>query len=923
MTERTVTVRLRMMTAEWISPLQRATAATAAFARNTTATIRQLDQEMDKAARKNKLHEIAEAATGAGIAVGSAFVGIALAAARFDKAMDEVDAVLDTNAEGMDRLREAAIQAGLATQYSATQAANAEAELARAGLTVTEIVNGGLRGALSLAAAGQVGLEEAAIVTAKALNTFGLSGSQATHVADVLAAAANKSATNVHEMALASKMSSLVAAQMGLTFEQTAGALALFAQNGLAGSDGGTSLKVMLMMLAHPTKKSATLMNELGINMFDTQGKFVGLANAAAQLQTALQPLTQEQRNYAITQIFGADASRAANILYKEGAARVNEFTEAVNDHGAAARTAAQLTDNLAGDWEKLTGALETFAIKSGGGANEGLRILTQGATGLLHRLTELHPAITGTAVVLAGLTAGGLLLAAAMIKVRTQMALAVVQLQKMGPAGQKAATGLQGVTKWAMRAGVALAALQIAGAAFDLFAKAPADANRMTEALAHFGQTGKVTGDLVSLFGDKMQHFGDEAASAQSGFGQFMSGLEDWVPGLRWLNDTTLDFSGTKAVNDLKAIDDALTGLIQAGRTKEAEDIFLRLQTLAGKDTGAMLKLLPGYAAGMNDVKIAQDKGAKTALENAKANFMVGKSMEEAAAEGKTLLEIITALHGEQLKNADAQINAEEALDNLVEGLKKSKKGFEVNTEAGRENKRNLLELLDAAAQHAEVVYKQTQNMDLATQTYKGYLRRAVEATELTKEQKAALKTLIDQLGSIPELKEVAVRIQAAEARSALNDLIAKVAALKDKSIRIDANVYWDQHGNMHVGTGTQQRRDGGIVEHARMGTLRDAAVFRTGTSPLYAFAEPETRGEAFVPKNGDPRRSVPIIEHAANWYGMTVYPMGRSGSAGGGTSITNHFTINPSQGQSPQAIAEKVSVILARQANRYSRSG
>lgn len=897
MADRTVTVRLRMLVAEWVSPLDRARASTVAFASATKQSIRDLNDEMAKAAPQRRLHEVAEAATGMGLAVGAAFVGVAMAAARFDKAMDEVGAVSEASAEEMERLADAAIKAGLSTQYSATQAANAMAELSRAGLTTSQIIGGALVAALNLAAAGQLGLEESAVTIAKALHSFNLEGSQAGHVADVLAAAANKSATNVHEMALASKMSALVAAQMGLSFEETAGALALFADNALAGSDGGTSLKVMLMMLSHPTIKSQKLMKQLGIDVFDANGEFIGLADTAAMLQVALGRLTEEQRTYAIHQIFGADASRAANILYKEGAAAIEEYTEKVNDAGYAQEMARKLTDNLAGDWERFNGALETFAIKSGSGANDGLRGLTQGATFLVQKLAELPAGLTSTLVIAAGLTAGALLLFAALTKVRIQLALANAQLTKMGPAGAKAAAGLSKVGKAASYAGAAMVGLQVLGLIGDQFAKPTAEASKLEESLAAFGMTSKKTGEMTRIFGNNLEHLSAEAASAQSGFGQFMAGVESWIPGLRALNDHTTGFSATKAIEDIKGLDEALAGLIQQGRRQEAEGAFWRLTTLTGKSAEDLGKLLPVYTAALADANLAQKQSAKSALDNAIANEIMGKGMEGAAENGRTLLQVLQALHGEALTLAKAEIDAEAALDDLTEGLKKNKKeGFDPDTEAGRANKTNLLQLIDAAAAYGQKVFEQTGNMNAATEAYEDYLKRALASKDLTKAQKDELQALITKLAELPEFKAVLIEIQDKKAQDALRDLTLKVLALKDKTIRISAQVYWTSSGDLKVPGGTILKNDrGGVYEHAAVGTLRDAAVYSSVSSGArYAFAEPSTGGEAFVPKRGDYGRSMSILDRAASWYGASVTP-GRSGS-GAPTYVTNNnWTIQP----------------------------
>ncbi|WP_129820985.1 phage tail tape measure protein, partial [Streptomyces rimosus] len=79
--------------------------------------------------------------------------------------------------------------------------------------------------------------------------------------------------------------------------------------------------------------------------------------------------------------IFGSDAVRAATILYQAGAIGVDTWRKAVSDSGYATRVAATMTDNLAGDYERLTSALTTGLISSGSAANGMLRNMTQALT--------------------------------------------------------------------------------------------------------------------------------------------------------------------------------------------------------------------------------------------------------------------------------------------------------------------------------------------------------------------------------------------------------------------------------------------------------------------------------------------------------------------------------------------------------------
>jgi TP901 family phage tail tape measure protein len=76
--------------------------------------------------------------------------------------------------------------------------------------------------------------------------------------------------------------------------------------------------------------------------------------------------------------------------------------------------------------------------------------------------------------------------------------------------------------------------------------------------------------------------------------------------------------------------------------------------------------------------------------------------------------------------------------------------------------------------------------------------------------------------------------------------------------------------------------RRWGGIS--AATGSLRDAMIAGPGTR--YQWAEPETGGEAFIPRHGKQDRSMGILSKAAAWYGAKVTPAS-SGPAWGNARL------------------------------------
>ena len=363
-----------------------------------------LDKPVDKSQR------LGQAATSLGIGIGALSLAIGVTAVQsfmeFDQAMSRVEADTHATGDSLTALRDKAIEAGSRTVYSATESADAIDELAKAGMSVQNILNGGLDGALDLAAAGNMDVAKAAEIAASALGQFGLDGSQASHVADLLAAGANTAQGDVSDMGEALNMVGTTASQMGMSIEDTIGALTALASKGITGSAAGEQLRSALVGLSSASGPCREQMEELGISLYDSQGNFVGLANFAGQLKTALSKLTPEQRANAMGILFSNAAMNAGNILYEEGAEGIEAYTDQVNQSGFAQQQAAKLTDNLKGDVEQLGGAFESAFIKIGSGANGPLRATVQTITDLVNAFADLPDGVQ-QAIILAGLGVG------------------------------------------------------------------------------------------------------------------------------------------------------------------------------------------------------------------------------------------------------------------------------------------------------------------------------------------------------------------------------------------------------------------------------------------------------------------------------------------------------------------------------------
>lgn len=320
-----------------------------------------LDSTLTKATASAK-----KAAGALGLAFGGAAVlgglkSVIDAGVEFDTVLNQLRGVTGATGAEMAAVSEKARQLGndiAIPATSASDAAQAMLELSKGGLSVQQAMDAA-RGSLQLAAAAQISAAQASEIQAQAINTFSLKASDAGHVADVLAGTANAAAGEITDIAQGLQQAGSVAAQFGMTIDETAGALGVLANNGIKGSDAGTLLKSTLLALQDTGKPAATAMEELGISVYDAQGKFRGLGPIMDELKAASTNLTEEQYNQATAVLFGSDAMRLAGIAAKDGSESFRQMTEQVGKAGSAQRLAEEMAKGLPGQLERLQNAAD------------------------------------------------------------------------------------------------------------------------------------------------------------------------------------------------------------------------------------------------------------------------------------------------------------------------------------------------------------------------------------------------------------------------------------------------------------------------------------------------------------------------------------------------------------------------------------
>lgn len=329
------------------------------------------------------------AITGTATALGGVSIAAIKAGSDFESQMSRVQAISGATGSEFNKLKEQAIQLGADTAFSSSQAAEGMENLAAAGFTTSEIMDA-MPGLLDLAAASGEDLATSSDIAASTLRGFGLEASDAAHVADVLAANANKTNSSVADTGEAMKYVAPLARAAGLSMEETAAAIGIMANAGIQGSQAGTTLRGAISRLSKPTKQMSECMADLGISFYDSEGNMKSLAEQTRMMEEATAGMTDEQRNNVLVTLYGQEALSGMLALMNEGDGALLELTHAYETCDGSAKAAAEtMQDNLAGALDQLGGSAETLGIVFYESVSESLKETAKSATDSINNITE------------------------------------------------------------------------------------------------------------------------------------------------------------------------------------------------------------------------------------------------------------------------------------------------------------------------------------------------------------------------------------------------------------------------------------------------------------------------------------------------------------------------------------------------------
>ena len=284
--------------------------------------------------------------TAAAAAIGGVVTSVISNQVKFEKSMDNFQAILGVSAREMEYFSQEAIRMGSTTTQTASQVAEAYTMIAarlpqllksKEGLVqVTEA-------AIILAEAAGITVDEAGKALADSINQTGASAYEASRYINILAAGSRNGAGDITYLNTALEKFGSIGSTVGMSFEQLVASIETVAPKITDASSAGIYLRQVLLTLEKQNDE--------------------GLRPSVVGISQALENLAAKQLTVAeYAQMFDKRAVITAMTLVEQRN-KFNELTNAVTGTNTAYEQAELRTDNVKGAITRLSSAWERFTL--------------------------------------------------------------------------------------------------------------------------------------------------------------------------------------------------------------------------------------------------------------------------------------------------------------------------------------------------------------------------------------------------------------------------------------------------------------------------------------------------------------------------------------------------------------------------------
>lgn len=338
-----------------------------ALAKKIEAANKKIERSAETVTKK-----VAKIGRDVAIGVAGAVAASVVLAEKMEKTTAEIAAAGGTSEAVAKKIEKAFLGTAGSAEFSAQKIGAAYATVAGELKTVEghALTSGQalkvMEASMALAEATGGGLTKTTETLGKVMLTFGLHANQAALASNVLYNASRDTGTSIE---LVGQTVDRIRGKLGAlspSLGETAGLMSSLAKQGVSGRLVMSALNGAFNTLLGGGKNVKVMAKELGLELFNSNHQFVGMASVIGQLQPMLSKLNQESQLNATKALFGATANKQMLNIILQGPKAYAEATAAVQKHGAAQHAAELQAKTFEGQVRKLKAAAEDLGVKIG-----------------------------------------------------------------------------------------------------------------------------------------------------------------------------------------------------------------------------------------------------------------------------------------------------------------------------------------------------------------------------------------------------------------------------------------------------------------------------------------------------------------------------------------------------------------------------
>lgn len=324
-----------------------------------------------------------------GIMAGFDFVKDAYTGyAKLDAAITRNRGIMRASIEDTAKLKSQVLELGKTMPFTAQEVAEAQYYQAMAGMKTNEVLELTPK-LLKMSIASGQDLASTSDILTDNISAFGLALEDADRLMDVMVATANNANTDIAGLGEAYKYVASTSKSFE-SMEEVNILLGTLANNGIKSGQAGRNLAAVYTRLAKSTPDIDKALKVMNLKLYDSQGKFKGLRKIVEEMRPILARMTDEQRNYILTTIFGSEQMKIITSLLGTSKESFESLANSIYNSKGATEEFNKLQENTPEYKIKaLASAWDNLKLHIGEAAAPAITSLIENLTGKIIELTD------------------------------------------------------------------------------------------------------------------------------------------------------------------------------------------------------------------------------------------------------------------------------------------------------------------------------------------------------------------------------------------------------------------------------------------------------------------------------------------------------------------------------------------------------